>query len=192
MSAYLATLPQGIDSYPDVRAKASLYRSTVEGYTVADPSILPEALQRLLRDPAPVSSWVPEVHSHAMILISRDLRFNSDRAFIDFAYEKQRKLFSGPLYKIMLSLASPAMLLRTAALRWGSFHRGTQFTVEEATGTSARIRVDHPARLWDGLLADAMGAGLKAVLDLSGARDTRLVVTEQGETHLRIHGTWHT
>lgn len=191
LSSYLDSLPNGLDSYPEARAKASLYRSVLDADAPLDVARLPAPLQHLITEPAPVSSWIPEVHSHAILLAVRDLRFSSDNAFIRFSYDRQRTLFSGRLYRVMLALASPSMLLRTAALRWRSFHRGSLFTVEDANATSARIRVDHPPGLWDGLLADAMAAGLRAVLDLSGAQDSHLSVYEQETDHLRMRGTWN-
>ncbi|MCR9160140.1 MAG: hypothetical protein ACE37F_37550 [Nannocystaceae bacterium] len=192
LAGYLDALPDGIDSHPDARAKATLYRSVIDSDTIAAADILPGPLQRLVETPPPVTAWIPEVHSHAMIKVVRDLRFDSDEDFIRFTYERQRTLFDGRLYRIMLALASPSMLLRTAALRWRTFHRGSTFTVEEASGTETRVRVDYAAGLWDRLLADALAAGLQAALDLSGALDATLHISDLEPTMLRIHGTWRT
>ena len=133
---------------------------------------------------------MPEVHSHALIMVARDVRFDSDAAFVDFAYTRQKELFAGRLYRVLLALASPAYLLRTGALRWSTLHRGSSFTIEEGFATGAVIRIDHPAGMWHGLLADALIAGLRAVLDLSGAKDSSLVISDQSAEHLRIRGTW--
>ena len=192
LSNYLDALPNGLDSYPDVRAKASLYRSVLDHGAIEDVSVLPEPLRRLATDPAPVSAWIPEVHSHALMSAVRDLCFESDAAFVQHAYDRQRELFDGRLYRIMLALASPSLLLRTAALRWRTFHRGSTFSVESSDGTETRVRIDHPPHLWDDLLTDALVAGLEAVLDLSGAVDTKLVITDREPTVLRLHGTWRT
>lgn len=190
MSAYLARLPHGLDSFPEAKAKASLYRSTIDATMVPDLSVLPPVLARLLETPAPVSSWINEVHSHALILAARDLRFDSDAAFVDFAYARQKDLFAGRLYRVMLALASPTILLRSGALRWTTFHRGSSFNVEEGSATGAVIRIDHPPGLWHGLLADALIAGLRAVLDLSGAQDVDMHVAKQDAESLWIRGTW--
>ena len=187
---YVAMLPDGLDSFPEAKAKASLYRSTVEHTLLDDVDLLPPALRPLITDPVPVSSWIPEVHSHAMILVCRDVAFESDEEFIEFTYQQQRALFSGRLYRIMLALASPSVLFRTAAMRWKSFHRGSSFTVEHWTSTSAQIRIEHPPGLWHGVLSGALLAGLRAVLDLSGAQNTRLEIAEHAAEHMRLVGSW--
>ncbi len=192
LSKYLGALPHGLDSYPDARAKASLYRSVLDQSSIEDVSVLPEPLRRLVTNPAPVSAWIPEVHSHALISAVRDICFESDAAFIQHMYDRQRGLFDGRLYRILLALASPSLLLRTAALRWSTFHRGSTFSVESTTTSEARVRIDHPPHLWDDLITDALVAGLEAVLDLSGAVDTNLLITEREPSVLRLHGTWQT
>lgn len=190
LSAFLAKLPDGLASFPEVRAKASLYRSILDEFPPDADEHLPGPLRERLLMPVPVSAWIPEVHSHAMVLALRDLRFDSDAAFVDFCYQRQKTLFEGRLYRIMLALASPALLFRTAALRWTLFHRGTTLEVQQRSSTEARICVRHPPQMWDGLLADALMAGLRAVLDLSGADDPVLEVAERTPDALYLRGTW--
>jgi hypothetical protein len=190
LSAFVAKLPQGLASFPAVQAKASLYRSILDAFPPDADVHLPEPLRERLLMPTPVSAWIPEVHSHAMVLALRDLSFDSDVAFVDFCYQQQKALFEGRLYRIMLALASPALLFRTAALRWNFFHRGTTLEVQQVAGHEARICVRHPPQMWDGLLADALMAGLRAVLDLSGAQEPRLEVIERTPEALYLRGTW--
>lgn len=189
-SAYLRRLPDGLDSYPDCKAKATLYQSFIDTEALAQMHVMPPPLQRLLEHPPPISAWIPEVHSHALLHASRDLFFDSDKAYLQQAYDNQRALFSGPLYRIMLAVASPKLLFRAASTRWNSFHRGAHFQVDAMAPGSARLRIEHEPHLWDSLMADAMMRGLEAVLHLSGAADAKLVAAEQTPTKILVQATW--
>lgn len=190
LSAYLAKLPDGLDSYPEAKTKASLHRGLIEQRPIADGAGLPTRLQDMLANPIPVSSWIPSVHHHAMVLASRDLSCEDDEDFREFCRMRQRVLFGGRLYRVMLAITSPSTLLRTASLRWTSFHRGSSFELEELTKTGARISIQHPPMLLDGLLADALVEGLSAILVLSGAVGVNLRASERAPARLCIEGTW--
>ncbi len=190
LQGYLDRLPHGLDSYPDVRTKASLYRSIIELRTMPDVSPLPTGLRRLVEDPMPVSAWIPSVHHHALTLASRDLCCRDDDDFRRFCHDRQRALFDGPLYSVMLAITKPQTLLRSAARRWTSFHRGTDFIVEHLAADGAHILVKHRPHLLDGLLADALLQGLTAVIEVAGGTEVELVAAKRGAETLRIEGQW--
>ncbi|MEM6292397.1 MAG: hypothetical protein AAGA54_14075 [Myxococcota bacterium] len=190
LQAYLALLPDGLDSYPDVKTKASLYRSITERRPLPDYPSLPAPLRTLAQNPVPVSAWIPTVHHHALTLASRDLSCRDDDDFRGFCHERQRALFDGPLYSVMLAITKPRTLLRSAARRWTSFHRGTSFVVEHLANDGARIKVGHSPHLLDGLIADALIEGLTAVIEVAGGTEVKLIAAERGVEVLRIEGSW--
>ena len=150
LRAYLERLPDGLASYPGCLAKASLYRSIIEELPLDD-TRLPEPLQDLLRRPRAVSEWIPEVHSHAVLLAQYDQRFTALPEFAAHCYAAQRRLWDSKIYAFMMRLMSPVRLLASTSQRWGQFHRGTEL-VAERSGEGAGA--DHVAQ---GRLAVFMG-----------------------------------
>ena len=68
LGAYLAQLPAGLDSHPECTAKASVVRKVYE-FARDNPLVgLPEPLQRLLDEPLPSSTWVPQAQVLAAIV----------------------------------------------------------------------------------------------------------------------------
>ncbi len=192
LKEYIDRLPDGLDSVPDTRAKASLYRATLGARRLDrdGPVELPGPLMRMLEHPYPVSTWIPEVHSAAFLMATRDLVCEDDADFLDLCYQRQRELFSGPLYAVLLKLTRPSLLLRTAAFRWSSLHRGSTLVVDRASATGASVHVAQPPYMWNRLMGLALIEGLRAVLELSGARELSLQLEDVTPQALHVSGTW--
>lgn len=182
----------GLDAYPDYRAKASLYRSMLQARPVSTEvsASLPPPLRGLVEQPVPVSSWIPEVHSHAVLLVVYDVSFGSLDRLAEFAYAQQRSLFAGRLYSAALRLVSPGMLIKGASMRWKAFHRGTQFSVVSSGDGEAVVRLEHPRNLYDEVSRTGMREGLRAALDVSRAGGAEVVEVEATDTHALVRATW--
>ncbi len=192
LSSYLAELPNGVDSYPSCQAKASLYRSVADARPIAPADIakLPAALQRLLDHPVPISSWISEVHSHAVLLAIYDRCFSSRQEFAEFAYQRQKVLFGGRIYSVALRVVSPTMLVKTAALRFGMFHRGVGFTVVDPHPGGVKIVIDHPSGVYDEISRVGLCEGLRAVLDLCMGGGTFVNVQDATKIRTLILAGW--
>lgn len=124
-SEYLRALPDGLGSFPECRAKASIHRTV---YAHADESIdgLPPLLQRLLDEPPPPATWIPQCHTLALVIAiveSRGLEGEVQAAWIRAA---AGTLFATPMYRILMLAATPRMLFKGANLRWSAFFRGSE------------------------------------------------------------------
>ncbi|MBL4688653.1 MAG: hypothetical protein JKY37_28960 [Nannocystaceae bacterium] len=194
-AAYIAALPDGLESHPDCRAKASLYRTVVDGsaLSTADAAELPQVLRTLVVEPALVSSWISEVHSHALMLAVYDRQFGDIEAFAQHAYLRQRELFAGPLYAVAFKLVSPALLIKTAALRWRLFHRGgMSFRSQDITADQARVRLEYPEGVYEPVLRRALCEALRAALDLSTGGGARVEVQDASARHTIFKVRWRT
>ena len=109
LRAYVDQLPDGFDSHPDFVAKASLYRTVVDATPLAPDDVvaLPDVLRSLIQHPLPVSSWIPEAHSHGVMLAVYDSQFGDAEAFERWAYDRQRELFASPLYGVAMKSSRP-------------------------------------------------------------------------------------
>lgn len=178
LSSYLEALPASLDSLPEYVSKATLIRSVLESRQVppARREQLPEVLRALMEHPPPVSSWIPTVRSHAAMLAVFDATFETVDEFERFAHVQQRRLFSGPLYRILFTLGSPAFLLRGLAARWGALHRGTSVDVTVHASRRATVTLESPPGLWEPVPLRGVAAGLRAVVEMSGEGEVEVEV----------------
>lgn len=192
LAAYLEGLPDGIDSHPECQAKASLYRTALDTAPLPDADIprLPPPLVALLEHPAPVSSWIPEVHNHALLIAIYDRVFADLEAFAKHSYASQRALFEGPLYSIAFRLASPELLIKTAALRWKMFHRGITFKPITDGPGHGRVRLDYPPGMYDRVLLRTLCEAIRAILDLSTAKDAEVETASCDRTTATLSCRW--
>lgn len=192
LRAYVDQLPNGLDSHPDYVAKASLYRTVVDATPLApdDVEALPDVLRSLIQHPLPVSSWIPEAHSHGVMLAVYDSQFGDAGRFEQWAYDRQRDLFSGPLYSVAMKLVSPNLLLKTATLRWRLFHRGVTFKVTEQRNDGGVGELQFPTGVYEDISLLGMCAGLRAALDLTVGGGCRVGIRDASATHAVVAVNW--
>jgi hypothetical protein len=189
LTAYLERLPQGVDSYPECRAKASAYREALARRPVPLDG-LPPALQERLASPALVSAWIPEVHSLALGLAVADHHRMTDREYLDSVYVLSRDLLGGPTYRFLMADESPEAMLRHADVRWQAMHQGVGLSTERMGERACAYLLAFPVRLLDALLLQAFGQTFRASLSLSGAAEPRVSLVAHGETSARIEASW--
>lgn len=174
MTAWLAGLPHGLDSYPECQVKGSLLRRLAKSQTLqphADK--LPAELCAWLASPPLVSVWVPEVHLFAMLHALRDLVYDEPalHAFLSAGIER---MISSPIYRIMFLVVSPKRLLHGIGRRWDQFHRCTTMTVLRDYESAIDVRVDHPAGLYSDTIRGLTAATFLTAVTAAGGRGYRV------------------
>lgn len=188
LRAYLEGLPDGLGSYPECRAKASLYRSVIEASPL-DAAQVPEGLRDLLRRPRPVTDWIPEVHSHAILIAQCDQRFVDLPGFAKHCYDVQRALWASKIYAFMMRFVSPVRLLASTSQRWGQFHRGSELVSTRVGEDSAELRLIAPPRVYDEITMIGLTEGIRALLDC-GSTPSELTLLERDATGGRWSVRW--
>lgn len=195
VDAYLARLPNGLASYPEVLVKGSVIRSSVENLPDGARTIatgMPE-IDALVTDPPAVSAWVPQVH-HCLLLASIYDRFFSvaggQTAFDAWVYDRNRQLFRSPAYKILFAVVSPERLIVGLANRWSAFRRGVAVEVVERRGSAGTLAMRYPPYVMDALTLRGIAVALRAALDAGGAEQAFVTVTEPGPTEARFSVRW--
>jgi hypothetical protein len=190
--SYLARLPHGLDSYPHYVVKAAPYRHYLESLDFGtDISALPAPLRKLVDNPLPMSSWMPEVHAVAFMLAVRDLLFTDDESVYASVLRSNRELFSGPLYKALFFFLKPEKMFHYAQSRWASMHRGITLTTEVSSATAATFRVDFPPHLIESLVARCLQTGFVVAIEAAGGKDVHFAIAELMQDHAIFRGTWH-
>jgi len=182
LEAYLAGLPDGLESFPTHRAKASLIRTALglHSFNPRQLDALPDRLRELATDPPTSNRWVLEVEHMAMSLALAEAHGWSDRDFAKFWYRMTKAMINNVLYAGLLRALSPKMLLRTASLRWAVFHKGVTLQTKAApAGLYATL--SFPAGLVPPVCIGAYAQVLQAVVDASGTPAAAFLV-EMGPT----------
>lgn len=191
MTAYLAQLPAGVDSYPDVLEKASVYREYLVGVD-CEPlrRVLPPALLSMIDAPPPRSAWVAEVHVAALFLALSDT-LGEEAAFLELAYRANRRLLGGPMYRLLFSLLGPRTILKGAQSRWTHFHRGVTMHVAFVDHErGATVRLTFPPKLLVPLLFRSYGEAFRAAAEVAGAKNASVTIEAHGDDYVRFAVDW--
>ncbi len=167
---YIRSLPDGLDSFPQYRAKASMVRLALENRALPRDVIegLPDPLRGLAANPPLSSAWIPEVHYCGLSLAIADAHELSGEGFGDFWYAVSKSLAASQLYAGLLAYLPPRILLRSAALRWSAFHRGIGLTAR-SRGPELLLSLTFPPALLPSTCVEAYARVFSAIVDTSNA-----------------------
>lgn len=169
-TAYLASLPEGLHSFPASEAKASLLHAAIEtaGASLAPVDALPPEFARLLKTPPPPNDWIPEVSYVSSIYALSDLLDVDDEGVMAFEYRIMASLAEGPLYRFMFAMMTSRLILKTSAATWSRFHRGgTSLTCDTVAEGQLRLTLGYPDGLFDPLFVRGFCHVWQAIIDRS-------------------------
>lgn len=192
LERYLAGLPGGFDAHPGCLAKGALVRNLLEHQPLvaALAQKFPEPLRRLAAEPPVGSEWVPEVHFSALLLAVADARELTGPQLLSWTRDRNRALFRSPAYRILMAVASPAMLLRFAPARWANWHRGTSLEVIGVADDGVRVTLGFPRGLFDATLVRVYAEAFTAALELANARKPRVDLLAEEPGVARYRASW--
>ncbi|RZO47495.1 MAG: hypothetical protein EVA89_39215 [Sandaracinaceae bacterium] len=149
VQAYLARLPEGVDSYPQCMIKAAPLVDQLAMKPLPDALLgeLPERVVELVRNPPMVSAWIPEVVAMTYSISIRDCFFPpgvGDVAYEAWAYERNRRMLSTRLYRALFLLVSPDRLFKQIGPRWSRMRRGSELEVLEHRAGFVRLQTRYP------------------------------------------------
>lgn len=185
MLEYLDSLPAGLHSYPQCQARAAILQTFVE----VGPKLGADAdpfIARLLLPPP--RGFVTEVVQNAGFLAIADGAGMTERQYLDFCHAGNRALFTGLLYRALMSLFSPATLLERAPARWESFHPGTRLTISGDGPSVARLTF--PPYLYSPLLLRGVGQAFAVAVEMARGREASVELTAYEATEGTFLATW--
>lgn len=188
---YLAGLPDGLASYPECRARASLLRAVLE-LREGDGSLegLPAEIVECFNQPPSASAWMPEVLVVAVHFALAEADGLSIDEVLELTYRANQGLSNSPMYRAITKVASPRLMLRGASMSWGLLHKGISFKVETSKGL-AQARLSHPPGVWPRLAHESVALGFKAVIEATNGRDVTYQIVESMPEGTRIEVRWN-
>lgn len=192
LDEYIKSLPRGLDSYPACRMKASIYRRALESKPLLglDRTSLPASLCDLIDEPLLVSSWMEATKGFAVIMLVADHYGMSDDETRRWLFDLNQTLFGGRLYRGMMKLASPTLLMRIASNLFGAFHQGMSFELTELAPNSAGIVLRYPQLVVSNFVASGLGEVFSCAFSVSNAKNVTVRVDEVARAHARFTVRW--
>ena len=193
LERYVATLPQGLESFPEFCCKGSLLRELVDLRDLPQETVeaLPPALKVYFEVPPLVSSWYPEVHLVGVMLAHFEPRFGGDRAaFVQWFYDLSKALYEKPLYRILMALGSPERLVGIVAKAWGAFHRGAKLRKTASAPGLAVVEIGMPEMVYPDLIAPTTAQAFLAAVESAGGRNPRVECDRLGPEGFRLTMSW--
>ena len=162
---YVAQLADGLDSYPECRAKASVHRGVIE-LSARQLEGLPPVLQALVDDPPPANTWIPQCQTLALVLAAIELQENDEQHEHAWTQRAAAHVFDSPMYRILMWASTPRLLFKGANLRWSAFFKGS--SLEAVLGDrTAEIILSCPATLFSQDVAEVFEDVLKAAANFT-------------------------
>ncbi|MBL8680694.1 MAG: hypothetical protein JNK05_16060 [Myxococcales bacterium] len=192
-SAYIAALPDGMDSFAQCEVKGSVVRQLIDGFDRSILHELPEASRALIEAPPPVSAWVREVPVNVMLLVTGEhlVRTTGRRdAMNERAYEASKQLLSTPLYKILFLVVSPERLVSGVDRRWNALRRGTRLELLSHSPHSAHLRAHMPEGLYTRGLLELRASSMRAALDCAGGRRSKVTLDALTKSAVDFMCSW--
>lgn len=194
LERYLARLPDGVDSYPEVVVKASTFTAAMADKPL--PIVrgkLPAPIEKLILNPPLVSAWIPEVHMVCIFKMIGDYHFDGrggTPAFLEWVYDQNMKLLGGKLYRALFFFLSVEHVFRGVEQRWSAFRRGTTLNAISRSNRHAIFEFRYPRYLLDdeGLLA--IGTALRAAGEVAGAKSTSVQLVDVAPTYGHVRLDW--
>jgi hypothetical protein len=196
VNAYLARLPAGVDSHPDVVVKASLLRALL-GHPAferirADAQLPPPAHQILVTPPT-ATSWLPVAHFNVLLAAMYDVAYRDIGgwpAYEVWTAEQYRLLLMTPLYRVLFAVMGPERLLASAASRWGLFRKGTHLAVVRQQVHAVDLRLTFPANLEPPCGLHSLSGAFRAAIRAAGADATVVEWTVESASAAAWHIEW--
>ena len=190
--AYLKGLPAGLDSYPECRSKGSVWKNILH-WTDTRSVIerVPEELGIVAEAAVLAGAWIPCVQSFAGHLVLRDCLFASDDAICEHFRLVDRRLLSGPLYKVMFALASPMLAVHAADRRFAAMFSGITLSAESQCPGQVKLVLSYPHGLLPALVGRLYLVAFEVAVELAGGKNVQGRVVEHGPTAAHHEITWH-
>ena len=167
---WLASLPDGLDSYPECQVKGSMVRGYSEFMPEGvDLQRLPAPVRDLVTDPPLVSAWISETKMIALCLAFRELYFETDAGYLSWVEESLETMLAGRLYRVLFSVISPARMAKSAAKRWKALRLGTRREMVEFNDNGNLGRITYPENLYHPLYVEITLRGFMVIYRMSKA-----------------------
>ncbi|MEJ7732239.1 MAG: hypothetical protein WKG00_23910 [Polyangiaceae bacterium] len=189
---YLETVG-GVGAHPQATAKGGVLADALSQRPLQPPpgSLGPE-LEALATNPPLLTGWVPEVQFNASMLAIYDEHYGAGgmSAYLDWVYDRNRRLFTRPAYKILFLVVSPERLIRGLGARWAAFRKGSTLTASTRGPKHVELRLAHPRHLHPEQSLRAFARAWQAAVEFAGGKDVESALVHAEPTEAQYSIRW--
>jgi hypothetical protein len=191
LAQYLEDLPGGLEAYAQVQAAADYaLRLRASAPQLMQAPTLPEELRRRLSAPWRAGQWIPCTSVVMMSLLLRDRLCTDEAAYRHVIFERCRQQFAQPMYRALMFVLSPSLVLMGSAKRWSSFYSQSTLTPSKMRDKSATLTLTYPDRLFPEPWLEANGIGFCAAISCAGAKEPKSQFARITSTDCVYEITW--
>jgi hypothetical protein len=168
LDTYVASLPDGLDSYSECRASGATFRNLLASAKLPLGAGLPAALEKWIRAQPSENEWVPVVHLCGLHAAAYDCMFAQHGgmdAYLEWTYERNKTMLAMPIYAPLLPTSTPEFFLTAFRARWSVFYRGISFDALRVEKNAATLRLSYPPYCWPEISQLSLVAALRALLE---------------------------
>jgi hypothetical protein len=191
---YLASLPQGLESFPRCTVRDVSVDAYVRDFSglAAEPG-LPGPVADMLRGSLK-GAWLSETVFQVANLVVRDLAFANDASFSEWIFDANTELFDKPFLRNLMRLLSPMLIVIGASKRWGTFHQGSDLASGRVARSGDReetlATLRYPAGVFAPLFLTSLEQVFLAALVASRAKDPRVELGAVGAAEAEYKVSW--
>ena len=160
-ASFIDSLPDGLRSFPEARGRMSLFRSL---YELTSAEHIDDRLRAVMAQTSD-DDWQSEVVCAAIVSAFAD-ECGDESDFLARMLEHNLEIYRRPLFRGLMFVMSPTLVLMGAAKRWGAFHEGSSLEVDKWARTDthhgAKLHLRHPTGLFQPLHHRAYGEAFRA------------------------------
>lgn len=177
-AAYYAQLPAGMDSFSDYLVRVDGRENLIKDFgALAEDATLPQPVRTYLSGGVR-EAWMPEVISVMTLALARDVMLPSDEALRTWAYDDAISVFKKPMYKMLMFVMSPTLVVMSASKRWNTWRSNSTLSADpvkqEGGRFVTRLILTAPAQLYDDTSLTQLGQVYVAAATAAGGKDAQL------------------
>lgn len=190
LARYLASLPDGLASYPECKTRGTVISSAAHGHAADSfPDGLPACVRTMLETPPLPGAWLSAVHSDALFFAVVDRNYPSADAMLEWTKERTLRTAQSKMYRALTRIVGPSMLLRMVGHTHQMFQRGTEM---HATGIPGGMKLvmSHPPFLHSGFNHLANVAMIEALIGLATTEVAQVEMTSSEPSRAVYVAKW--
>jgi len=133
---------------------------------------------------------VPEVQLTALYLAYGDHLHLDDRGFDALWMKINQDLLRSPLYRVLMVVASPSMVLKGTERRWKLWHLGVTLQVTQTEAGKATATMGFPKNLLPRRILSCYGTAFYAAIEAAGGKKVTLSLLRSDPLSATYEATW--
>lgn len=179
-AAWLASLPDGLNSYATVQTRREYNDCITRDFPLApEHPRLPASIAKAIRFETDDQGWISDLHCLLHEHVVFDLYFEDKKTYYARHFQWCSQTLNGPFYRAVMFCVSPKLTMIALGGLWSRLNRGTQVSSREGPVKNSRyMTLSFPKNLYDDFLLEAVVVAVKAAVPRPSGRHFNYEIIE--------------